>query len=155
LSILNVDGTIDKKRTEELVKLAGPMSFTYVRGFDVCRDPFEAMDDLISIGVDRILTTGQCGYVIDGLDLITELIEKASDKIIIMPGSSTNENVAEVIKRSGAKEVHTYLSDFVEGEMDFRKTGVFMGGDGPMLPEFKFKALQPGAVREFIKSMEK
>lgn len=153
LSILNTDGTIDRKRTAELIALARPMSFTFVRGFDVTRDPFEALDDLISIGVDRVLTTGQCGYVIDGLGLITELVKKASDKIIVMPGSASIKNIAKVIKQSGAKEVHTYLSDYVDGEMSYRKKGVFMGGDGPLEPEFEFRVLQIDNVKQFINSM--
>src|ERR1039457_4698355 len=54
--ILKSDGTIDKERMKVLVELARPMRITWHRAFDMARDPYEAMEDLISLGIDRILT---------------------------------------------------------------------------------------------------
>lgn len=68
LGILNKDGTIDQKRTAELIALARPMTVTFHRAFDVTRDPFEALEQLIDLGVDRILTSGQENTVLEGMD---------------------------------------------------------------------------------------
>ena len=83
--ILNPDGSIDRTRMEQLADIARPMGITCHRAFDMTRDPIEAMDDLISIGIDRILTSGQSDSALTGAPLIRELIDRAKDRIIIMP----------------------------------------------------------------------
>lgn len=105
--ILLPDGTIDKKRCAELIQKAKPLKVTCHRAFDMTRDPFQALEDCIEVGFDRILTSGQKPRAIDGIDLIRELIIRANGRIAIMPGSGVNENtVAEIVSKSGAQEVH-------------------------------------------------
>src|SRR5512138_1393956 len=72
--ILKADGTIDRQRMEELIRLARPMGVTCHRAFDMTRDPFGALEDLIALGVDRILTSGQCDSALEGAPLIRQLI---------------------------------------------------------------------------------
>ena len=77
----------DKKRCNILVEHAYPLGVTFHRAFDRTVDPFEALEDIIDIGCERILTSGQKPNALDGAELIKQLIEKAGDRIIIMPGS--------------------------------------------------------------------
>jgi len=126
--ILNHDGSIDKIRMGQLVDIARPMGITCHRAFDMTRDPFEAMDDLISIGADRILTSGQSDSALTGAPLIRELIDGAKDRIIIMPGHGIKEhNLGQIIHETGAKEFHLYLTKNVGTGIQFRRQGVKMG----------------------------
>jgi copper homeostasis protein len=84
--ILQSDGTIDEDRMAQLSELARPMGITCHRAFDMTSDPFEAMETLISLGIDRILTSGQSDSALDGAPLIRNLIERAKGRIILMPG---------------------------------------------------------------------
>lgn len=107
LGILNDDGTIDKERTKKLIQLAHPLKITFHRAFDMTRDPFVALNDLINLDVERILTSGQEVSAYKGIKLIEELVIKSKNKIIIMPGGGINENnAAEIVNRSKVKEIH-------------------------------------------------
>ncbi len=102
------DGGIDKERMSELVELAYPMGVTVHRAFDRSADPFQAMEDIIGIGCERILTSGQRPSVMDGAALIAQLIRQADERIILMPGSGLkSSNVTELAKQTGAVEFHT------------------------------------------------
>jgi copper homeostasis protein len=128
LGLLKPNGAIDRKRVRELIDLAQPLPVTFHRAFDVARDPFEALEELIDLGVDRILTSGQERTVIEGMDLLVELIKKAGDRIIIMPGGGiTDRNFAKIRKLSGAREFHMSASGPVESKMKFQVTRVPMG----------------------------
>ncbi len=71
---MNADGTIDKEKTAEAIKIARPMSVTFHRAFDMTSDSIEALDQLINLGIDRSLTTGQNNKALDGKELIAELL---------------------------------------------------------------------------------
>jgi copper homeostasis protein len=154
IGILNQDGSIDKERTRELVELARPMSVTFHRAFDMSRDPYEALDDLIELGLDRILTSGQDFTALEGLDLITELIERAGDRIIIMPGGGiTERNIRKIIDQSGAKEVHVAAPVTVEGRMAYRNTQCYMGGE-LRPPEFTLTVTDADRIRHFLRAAQ-
>jgi copper homeostasis protein len=129
LGLLNPDGTIDRDRTRELVALARPLPVTFHRAFDMTRDPFQALDTLIELGVERVLTSGQEPSVIEGLDLIAELVKRAAGRIIVMPGGGiTDRNVSRVVAEAGVRELHFASLEPREGRMRFRNSRVFMGG---------------------------
>lgn len=108
IGLLKADGTIDKKRNAALVELAYPLGVTFHRAFDRTADAFKAMEDIIEIGCERILTSGQKPNALDGADLVAQLIEQADERIIIMPGSGVrSDNIMELAKRTGASEFHT------------------------------------------------
>ncbi|MCX6247875.1 MAG: copper homeostasis protein CutC [Bacteroidetes bacterium] len=133
--ILNPDGTIDKERMEQLVNLARPMGITCHRAFDMTRDAYEALNDLISLGIDRILTSGQSDSALLGAPLIRELIEKAHGRIILMPGHGIKENnLEQAIRETGADEFHLYLTKNVKTNMQFTREDVKMGK--PELSEY-------------------
>lgn len=150
--MLNPDGTINKKRCKELIDKARPLKVTCHRAFDMARDPFEALEDCIEAGFDRILTAGQQPQAIKGADLIAKLIEKAKGRIAIMPGSGVNENtVEEIVKKSGAKEIHFSAVKFRPSAMKFKNSNIpGMGSEEGS--EFRLRTVDPGKVR-FIRSL--
>ena len=120
IGLLNMDGTIDMTRTSELIELAYPLEVTFHRAFDRCKDPFAALEELIEIGCQRILTSGQKPTVSEGVDLITELNKKADDRIIILPGSGVRkDNIKMLAEKTGCIEFHSSLRGKVKSPMQF------------------------------------
>ena len=120
IGILNADGTVDKKRCKQLVEIAHPMKVTFHRAFDRTNDPFKAMEDIISIGCARILTSGQKNLAIDGEELLNKLVKQANNRIIIMPGSGLNsDNIEILVKNTNATEFHTSARTFINSKMEF------------------------------------
>ncbi|MDA3615687.1 copper homeostasis protein CutC [Polluticaenibacter yanchengensis] len=119
--LLNIDGSIDVKRTSKLVQSAYPLGITFHRAFDRCNQPFEALEQLIEIGCERILTSGQTPNATDSLDLLKQLNEQAGGRIIIMPGSGVNAaNVKLVKEQTGCYEFHASLRTKKESGMAFK-----------------------------------
>lgn len=134
--LLNIDGNIDIKRTSRLVESAYPLGVTFHRAFDRCRDPFEALEQLIDIGCERILTSGQTPNVMDSLKLVKDLNDKADGRIIIMPGSGVNVgNVGLIKDQTGCYEFHASLRSKKESEMDFKHPG-FINDAGSYINNF-------------------
>jgi len=120
IGILNADGTVDKKRSKQLVEIAHPMKVTFHRAFDRTNDPFQAMEDIISIGCERILTSGLQTVATDGEELLNKLVKKANDRIIIMPGSGVkSDNIKTLIRNTNATEFHSSARTFVNSKMEF------------------------------------
>ncbi|MGC1244403.1 MAG: copper homeostasis protein CutC [Chryseosolibacter sp.] len=118
--MLTPDGAIDKKRCQELIARARPLKVTCHRAFDMTRDPFEALEDCIEAGFDRILTSGQEAQAIKGVDLLGQLVGKAKGRIQIMAGSGVNEEtVGEIVTRTGVKEIHFSATAYRESGMSF------------------------------------
>jgi copper homeostasis protein len=126
--ILNADAGIDKNRCMELVMLAKPMSVTFHRAFDMCRNFSQALEDIIDCGFNRILTSGGKQNAIDGTDQIASLIGQAGNRIIIMPGGGVRkENILELYKKSGAKEFHVSARKNILSSMQYHNTEIKMG----------------------------
>ena len=120
IGLLNMDGTIDMTRTSELIELAYPLEVTFHRAFDRCKDPFAALEELIEIGCQRILTSGQKPTVSEGVDLIAELNKKADDRIIILPGSGVRkDNIKMLAEKTGCIEFHSSLRGKAKSPMQF------------------------------------
>jgi copper homeostasis protein len=148
--LLNPDGTIDRERTAELIALAPPLSVTFHRAFDVSRDPFESLDTLIGLGVDRVLTSGQEPTVLEGLDLIVALVKRAAGRIIVMPGGGiTERTVGRIAPVCGANEFHFASLEPREGRMAYRNPRVFMGGT-LRPPEYAQEVTRPESVAAII-----
>jgi len=127
--LLNPDGTVDTRRSGELLNLARPLSATFHRAFDMTRDPFEALDAILAMGFDRLLTSGQKQKAPEGVELIGELVKRASGRIIIMPGSGIDESNIQCIRdQTGAGEFHVSARKQIESPMTFRKENLSMGG---------------------------
>lgn len=120
LGLLNADGSIDVTRTSRLVHAAYPMDVTFHRAFDRCRDPLASLEQLISIGCQRLLTSGQKPTAPEGAELIASLIKAANERITIMPGSGVRkENIVELAKATGAVEFHSSLRSTTRSKMAF------------------------------------
>ena len=125
IGILNKDGSVDTIRCKQLVQLAYPMGVTFQRAFDRVKDPFKALEDIIAIGCERILTSGNVPDCFNGTPLIAQLIKQAAERIIIMPGSGLRStNIIEVAKITGATEFHTSARFLENTQMDFVVAGM-------------------------------
>ena len=129
IGLLTPEGEIDVERTRELTSLARPLSVTFHRAFDMTRDPFPALETLIALGIDRVLSSGQEATVLEGLPLIAEMVRRAGDRIVVMPGGGITSRNVERIAAAGPKEIHFACLDPGPSGMQFRRPHVFMGGE--------------------------
>ena len=112
--VLNSDNSIDLKRTKELVQLSKPLDFTFHRAFDIVKNPLHEIENLIEIGVDRVLTSGQKEKAIEGLELLKELKNIYQNRIIIMPGSGINKS--NIVNFKIFSDIHGTLKDYVNSK---------------------------------------
>jgi copper homeostasis protein len=150
IGLLTPEGVVDRARTRELIAQARPLSVTFHRAFDMTRDPFEALETLVGLGVDRVLTSGQEASVLEGLPLIAELMRRAGDRIIIMPGGGiTTRNVDRIVTAAQPREIHFAALEPEAGGMRFRRHHVFMGGE-LRAPEYDRLVTSVGSIRSVI-----
>ena len=127
---LTKEGNVDKEAMSILMEAAGGLPVTFHRAFDHTADPMQALEDIISLGCTRILTSGCRPSAIQGAGLLAELVKAAGNRIIIMPGCGVNENnIAEIARLSGAREFHFSAREPVESGMLFRNPEVVMGSE--------------------------
>jgi len=120
IGLLNMDGTIDIARTSQLVELAYPLGVTFHRAFDRCKNPLEALEQVIEIGCERILTSGQEPGAPEGVELISQLNKIANGRIIIMPGSAVRkENIKMLAEKTGCTEFHSSLRGVEKSSMQY------------------------------------
>lgn len=129
LGVLSPDGSVDVSRTTELVDCAEPLPVTFHRAFDQTKDLLEALEDVISTGARRLLTSGGATTVQEGLPALRQIIKAAAERIIVMPGGGLNaKNFARVRRALPAREFHSGLgtvlpydsSDFQRFEAEIR-----------------------------------
>jgi copper homeostasis protein len=112
--ILSEKNTIDKERCSGLIESAKPMKATLHRAFDAVSNPLKSLEEIISCGFERILTSGQKSSALQGVSVISGLIEKANGRISIMPGGGVRaENISELRSKTGANEFHSSALDLV------------------------------------------
>ena len=148
--LLNPDGTIDEERTARLTELARPLQVTFHRAFDMTRDPFEALETLAALGVDRVLTSGQETSVAAGLGLLADLVARAAERIVVMPGCGIRtHNVRQVLAVTGAREIHFTAEATRPSGMQFRNERCRMGGS--KIPgEFERLVTDAERVQHFV-----
>ena len=152
IGILKEDGSVDVERTRSLVALARPLSVTFHRAFDMCRDPFGALEALVDLGIERVLTKGRQDSIWEGLELVAELVQRAGSRIVVMPGGGRETNVRAVVERTGAREIHVVGTRSVESRMQYRNLGCSMGG-ALRAPEFSWSETDPGRIRAIADSL--
>jgi copper homeostasis protein len=104
--VLNPDNTIDIVRTKELIEWSKPLEFTFHRAFDWIENSFEALEQLITIGATRVLTSGKKHTALEGIDYLNALKERVNNNIIILPGGGINKENAVLFKNKEFKEIH-------------------------------------------------
>ncbi|PIQ49720.1 MAG: copper homeostasis protein CutC [Cytophagales bacterium CG12_big_fil_rev_8_21_14_0_65_40_12] len=107
IGCLNADRTICWEQTEQLLEKAGYMDVTFHRAFDQCPNPFEALETLREMGIQRVLTSGCPTSAIDGVETLGELVDEADDDIIVMPGGGIRPENLKTLLQTGASEYHS------------------------------------------------
>jgi copper homeostasis protein len=147
IGLLVADGMVDVERTRALIARARPLAVTFHRAFDMTPDPFQALETLVGLGVDRVLTSGQEASVLEGLPLIAELVRRAGDRIIVMPGGGiTARNAERILAAAKPREIHFAALEPAAGGMRFRREHVFMGGE-LRPPEYDRLATSAATIR--------
>ena len=150
---LSPDGRIDERRMNALVEAAGPLSVTCHRAFDMTIDYEQAIEALIRAGVDRVLTSGQRDTALEGIDILKATHDAAAGRIKIMACGALDEtNIAEVLRRSAADELHFAAPRTIPSGMGFRNPHVGMGGTA-MEREYQVTLTDSDAVRRSIEAV--
>lgn len=135
IGMLTADGQLDRERMARLIETAHAQNadcrITLHRAFDVCRDPFAALETARALGVDTILTSGQAASCEQGAEVIAELVRRAGDGMEILVGAGVNAGViARMLTRTGAHAFHMSGKQTLDSGMTYRKQGVPMGLPG-------------------------
>ena len=126
---LLADGEVDIDFLKEMKAAAGTLSVNFHRAFDMCRNPYHALEQLIEAGCERVLTSGLRASAEQGIPVLKELIEQADGRIVILPGCGINEdNIVRIAQETGAEEFHLSVREAVQSDMKFRNPEVSMGG---------------------------
>ena len=150
IGVLQSNGTIDKDRTSQLIAAARPLQVTFHRAFDVCRDAAEALDALIALGVERVLTSGQAPTAPQGVATIARLVRQAAGRIGILPGGGiTPENVVALVQATGVSEVHLTGAAPRESDMAFRAPQVEIGSTAPR-SEYEWNVTDAARIRQVV-----
>lgn len=128
IGCLTRDGRVDMERCERLIDAAGALDITFHRAFDMTRDLNEAMEDIIRLGIRRILTSGGQPDVPAGVLVIANLVKQAASRVSIMPGGGVSEdNIPAIVQSTGVREIHLSARHPVRGGMTFFNHECFMG----------------------------
>lgn len=126
---LTAEGDVDLPLMRQLMEAAEGMSVTFHRAFDVCRNPQQALEDIIGLGCHRILTSGQQPTAEQGIPLLKNLQQQADGRIILLAGCGVNEtNIARIAQETGIHEFHFSAREQIESGMLYRNPQVSMGG---------------------------
>jgi len=151
IGILKADGTIDKERNLELVRMAKQfgLGVTFHRAFDVCVDQYQAMEDIIELGCERILTSGGKSSAMEGSAMLVHLVEKAAGRISIMAGAGVNDhNTADLVHYTGVQEIHASARGIIQSQMKFQNDHIAMGE--VMHEEYSFDQTDAELVKRII-----
>ena len=152
IGALTPDGDIDVAACRRMVEAANGLNITFHRAFDRCRCPEEALEQIIELGCNRILTSGQQSTALEGIPLLTSLVKQADGRIIIMPGCGVNaSNAAHILQATGATEIHASASTMMPSLMKFSRSDVYMGAKGA--DEDHRKVTDAQAVADILKAI--
>lgn len=158
---LNGDGTVDRARTADflsVIRAEKPDVVTvFHRAIDVVPDVFAALDVLMDLGVDRVLTSGQRASAVKGAETIRKMVEYAQGRIDILPGAGiTNENVYDFIQAAGVQSVHASARSVRYDTSVNGNEEIFFGGriDGKGVPEDEYKVTDPERVGAILRAIE-
>ena len=128
LGILDPAGNVDIRRTWQLIELARPLSITFHRAFDMSADLMRALEDVCATGADYLLTSGGEQTCLQGVSTISKLVQLGGDRITIMAGGGIGvDNAAQIIERTGVREIHVGLGSPVTSPMLYRNPRVSLG----------------------------
>ena len=128
IGVLDEEGNVDIPRMGQIMHAAQGMAVTFHRAFDMCQNPYEAVDKLGDLGISRILTSGQKASAEKGLSLITELKHR-SGVPIIMAGAGVRASNLHMFLDAGVEEVHSSAGMWIPSPMRYRQQGLSMSSD--------------------------
>lgn len=151
---LHPDGTVDAERCREMLALIGRRQSVFHRAIDVVPDPIAALDTLIALGVDRVLTSGQRPTVPEGLETIRAMLAHAAGRIEILPGGGiTPENAAWVSGELGVDTVHAAIHRTAYDRSAMGNPSIYFGG-AVYPPEDRYALTHPADVAAFLSRLE-
>lgn len=126
---LTADGEVDVDVMKRLMDASHGLSVTFHRAFDVCRDPRKALEQIVELGCNRILTSGQQANAEAGIPLLKELQQQAAGRIILLAGCGVNENnIHHIAEETGIREFHFSARESIKSGMQYKNEAVSMGG---------------------------
>lgn len=144
---LHSDGSLHREQMREMIAAAGDCRITLHRAFDVCRDPFEVMEQAAYLGVDTILTSGQEADCLAGRDMLRRLMEKAPEGMDILIGAGvTPEVIRQFLAQMPARHFHMSGKKVLDSAMTLRNPRVNMGLPG--ISEFEIYRTDGDVIRE-------
>jgi copper homeostasis protein len=131
IGVLNVDGSIDIPRTRELVELSNPLPVTFHRAFDVATDLPKALEEVITTGAKRILTSGGQPSALEGVESLAQLVRQSASRVIILAAGGINDrNARSIVEKTGVQEVHAGLRSVISGRMKQSNKNISPGVTG-------------------------
>lgn len=131
IGALTADGKIDLDFVRAMVKEAGSLGVTFHRAFDYCTNPYETLEILITLGVERVLTSGQAKSVMKGKKMLKEMVDFCGKDLVIMPGAGiTKNNALDLIHFTKAREIHLSAKTFQQSPMVVNRSNISMGTKG-------------------------
>lgn len=128
VGVLTADGNVDEEAAGRFVRAADGMSVTFHRAFDLCADPFAALESIIRLGFQRLLTSGRAATAEKGIPLLKQLVERAGGRLSVMPGCGVGPgNAALILRETGAREIHASARERLDSRMRYRLDDVTMG----------------------------
>jgi copper homeostasis protein len=151
--LLLPDGSVDKDRCRMLMVLAAPLKVTFHRAFDMTSDPFLSLEEIISLGADTLLTSGHRQTAEDGLELIRELVKRASGRITIMAGGGINSTNAPLLAEAGVRAFHFTARRMRSGHMKYRNEALDTLGSTVVPGEYELAEPDQDKVSDILQSL--
>jgi len=153
--ILKEDGRIDERRTKRIRLIIGKRQAVFHRAFDVTPDPFRALEQLIDLGITRVLTSGQKDTAPEGAELIAKLVKRAGKRIEILPGGGIRPyNMNDMVRRTGCSQIHMTAWAKVQDRSTHAHRDVTFGG-ALQPPEDLYDMTDAGLVKEIVKTLRR
>lgn len=131
IGALTETGDLNTAVLREMIKAAEGMSVTLSRAFDVCKNPCEALEKAVDLGINTILTSGQQADCTKGIKLLAELQNQAKGRIEIMAGGGVSaETILNLYNQTGITAFHMSGKKIIESKMQYRNPKVYMGVPG-------------------------
>ncbi len=154
--ILKEDGRVDQRRSARIRRIIGKRQAVFHRAFDVTPDPFKALEQLIDLGITRVLTSGQKDSAPEGVELIAKLVERAAKRIEILPGGGGIRpyNMNDIVRRTRCRQIHMTAWGKVDDYLTHANRDVTFGG-ALQPPEDLYEMTDAGLVKAIVKGLRK
>ncbi|MGH8160034.1 MAG: copper homeostasis protein CutC [Rhodanobacter sp.] len=122
LGVLDTEANVDIARCRTLIETAGKLGVTFHRAFDLSRDPVQALEDIVALGCERVLTSGAQPTAAQGEALIRDLVAQANGRLAVMPGAGvTAQNIVALAAATGAQEFHVSAKHLLPSGMQHQR----------------------------------